>query len=94
MARSHLLGIAVLRTVVALEPMASMSSGHVAVGVSPTIRRYLNGELGQGKPQPLSSLGSTLLSACVGVADPGHVAPDLEAQALEGGAKTVECSKQ
>ena len=43
---SQLLGVAMLRHVVKLEPLASAPPEVVAAAVAPTLRRYLTGDLG------------------------------------------------
>jgi AcrR family transcriptional regulator len=45
---SQLVGLAVVRYVVGVEPLASASAEEVAAAVGPTLQRYLTGEIGGG----------------------------------------------
>ena len=52
---SQMLGLVVLRRVIGLEPIASMPTDRLAVAVTPTIARYLRGDLTDASAWPASA---------------------------------------
>lgn len=49
---SQLIGLAMARYIVKVEPLASMPAASVAAAVGPTIQRYITGDLQQGDQAP------------------------------------------
>jgi Tetracyclin repressor-like, C-terminal domain len=49
---SQLMGLAFMRYVWKIEPIATTTEGDLAASIAPTIQRYLDGDIGPSTPQP------------------------------------------